>query len=144
MKQVCQIPCCSLFRVHRGILSGQNCENYDCWLIGHYRYIWMYGWRTRLVFYYYPVTVSEQILPHIWYFVKLNRITTFKSFLIHNVNKKDWLHVKFIHATFQHFENKMFDSERHYGVFVDTCYFVFKKSSKGSLFAHTYDLYWYA
>ena len=25
----------------------------------------MYGWRTRLVFYYYPVTVSEQILPHV-------------------------------------------------------------------------------
>jgi hypothetical protein len=46
MKQICQILWCSLFRVHRDISSGHNCENYDCRLIGRHRYIWMYGWRT--------------------------------------------------------------------------------------------------
>jgi hypothetical protein len=38
-----------------------------CWLIWYHRYIWMYGWRTRLVYFcYYLVTVSEQILPQIF------------------------------------------------------------------------------
>jgi hypothetical protein len=52
MKQICQILWCPLFRVHRDIhvSSRHNCENYDCWWIGHHRYIRMYGWRTRLVF----------------------------------------------------------------------------------------------
>jgi hypothetical protein len=64
MKQICQILWCPLFRVHRDISNGHNCENYACWLIRHRRCIKMYGWRTRLIFCYYPVTVSEQILPH--------------------------------------------------------------------------------
>jgi hypothetical protein len=30
MKQICQILWCPLFRVHRDISSGHNCENYGC------------------------------------------------------------------------------------------------------------------
>jgi hypothetical protein len=46
---------CPLFRIDRDISSGHTYENHDCWLIKHNR-------GHRLFFY--PVTVSEQILLH--------------------------------------------------------------------------------
>jgi hypothetical protein len=58
-----QIMWCSLFRVHRDISSGHNCENYDCWLIGHHRYILvnvLLKDMASFFFCYYPVTVSGQ------------------------------------------------------------------------------------
>jgi hypothetical protein len=50
MKQFCVILWWPLFRVHWDISNGHNCENYDCLLTGHHRYICMYSWRTQLVF----------------------------------------------------------------------------------------------
>jgi hypothetical protein len=39
MMQICQNLWCPLFRVHRNISSGHNCENSDCWSI--YLNVWL-------------------------------------------------------------------------------------------------------
>jgi hypothetical protein len=41
---------CTLAVCHLDQSSGHNCENYHCWLIGHHRYICMYGWYHTRIF----------------------------------------------------------------------------------------------
>jgi hypothetical protein len=49
MKRICQILLSPLFWVHRDLSNEHNCENYDCWLIGRHRYIWMLSWLNWLI-----------------------------------------------------------------------------------------------